>query len=93
MLLHVDDGRHCAMPQTDPETGCCYFHAKRERQRLNAETIGLNISNFLHADMRTACDLSVIFGLLFAGTACGYISPRLPTPSPASVSLCSKFNP
>jgi hypothetical protein len=71
-----DDGRHCAMPQYDAKIPYCFFHAKREQERLRAEEMGLRIARYLDGDVQTACDLGATFALLFAGTAAGYISPQ-----------------
>ncbi|HXX13592.1 MAG TPA: hypothetical protein VEJ47_01700 [Candidatus Eremiobacteraceae bacterium] len=71
-----DDGRHCAMPQVDAKTPYCYFHAKREQERLRAEEMGLRFARFLNGDVQTACDLGATFAMLFVWTASGYLSPQ-----------------
>jgi len=71
-----DDGRHCAMPQADAKIPCCYFHAKREQERLRAEEMGLRFARFLNGDVQTACDLGATFAMLFVWTASGYLSPQ-----------------
>jgi hypothetical protein len=71
-----DDGRHCAMLQTDNESGLCYFHAQKEEQRLKTELAGLKVGRFLNAEVHTACDLNSAFAMLFRCTLQGYISTK-----------------
>jgi len=56
--------------------GLCYFHAKKYRDRLNAEEAGQQINEFLSSDILTACDLSAALTTLFSATSLGVIKPK-----------------
>jgi hypothetical protein len=72
-----DDGRHCNMPHTQSELCLCYFHEKRERQRLLTLDAGVKISRYLATNLHTACDLNGAFAMLFRAGAQGYLDAKL----------------
>ena len=72
-----DDGRHCNMPHTQSELRLCYFHEKRERQRLLTLDAGVKISRYLATNLHTACDLNGAFAMLFRAGAQGYLDAKL----------------
>jgi hypothetical protein len=75
-MFYFADGRRCQMPPALDDMGLCYFHAKKFRDRTNAEEAGLQISQFLNTDILTACELSSTFAALFSATAQGFIKPK-----------------
>jgi hypothetical protein len=71
-----EDGRQCNMPRTNNGLNLCYFHERRERQRLNAQSIGIHVSRLLKSGVHTGCDLHAAFTMLFRGAALGLIPPE-----------------
>ena len=71
-----DDGRHCNMPHTASDLRLCYFHEKKELQRLAAKDAALKVSRFLATDLHTACDLSAAFAMLFRSGVQGHTDPK-----------------
>ena len=70
------DGRRCQMPPSADDMDLCYFHAKKYRDRLNAQEAGQQINEFLSSDILTACDLSAALATLFSATSLGLIKPK-----------------
>jgi len=71
-----DDGRHCNMLHTGNELRLCYFHEKKEMQRLLAKDAGLKVSRYLATNLHTACDLNAAFAMLFRAGAQGYADAK-----------------
>jgi hypothetical protein len=72
-----EDGRHCNMPHTPSELRLCYFHEKRELQRLYAVEAGNKIGRYLATNLHTACDLSNAFATLFRAGLQGHFEPKM----------------
>lgn len=75
-VFMFDDGRHCNMPHTGSELRLCYFHQKKELQRLVAKEAGMKVSNYLATNLHTACDLSAAFATLFRVGVEGHADPK-----------------
>lgn len=71
-----ENGHHCNMPQTESELRLCYFHEKREAQRLVAKDAALKVSRYLATNLHTACDLSAAFAMLFRAGAQGHFDAK-----------------
>jgi hypothetical protein len=70
------DGRRCQMPESVDDSGLCYFHSQKFRDRITRQEAGKQISQYLNTDILTACDLSSAFATLFCATAKGFIKPK-----------------
>ncbi len=70
------DGRRCQLPPSADDMGLCYFHAKKYRDRINAQDAGQQINEFLSSDILTACDLGAALATLFSATSLGLIKPK-----------------
>ena len=70
------DGRQCKLPRHVKDPDLCYFHARRERQRLAAEDAGRFVAEGISTDFVSACALSGTLGRLFRAVARGDVSPK-----------------
>jgi hypothetical protein len=75
-IFTFDDGRHCNMPHTGNELRLCYFHEKKELQRLSSRDAGMKVSHYLATNLHTACDLSAAFVMLFRAGVQGHTDPK-----------------
>ena len=71
------DGRRCTLPQFPDDMGLCYHHGDQYRASLQSKEAGRQVSEFLSADILTACDLSRTLSALFSATAQGYLQPKV----------------
>ena len=70
------DGRRCKSPRHAGDSEFCYFHARRELQRLAAQNAGNFIAAGVSTDYVSACALNGSLGRLFRAVACGQINPK-----------------
>ncbi len=70
------DGRQCKTPRQPGDSDFCYFHSKRELQRLAAKNAGDFVASAVATDYVSACALNGSLGRLFRAVACGQINPK-----------------
>jgi hypothetical protein len=70
------DGRRCRMLLHKGHPTLCVFHARMERQLLDAEKLGGEISKSISGNFYTAADVSHVLGKLFAAIAQNRLPPR-----------------
>ena len=70
------DGRRCKSPRHAGDSEFCYFHARRELQRLAAQNAGNYVAAGVSTDYVSACALNGSLGRLFRAVACGQINPK-----------------
>ncbi|GAC1629422.1 MAG: hypothetical protein PVS2B2_27910 [Candidatus Acidiferrum sp.] len=75
-LYPFADGRHCRMLRLASHPSLCVFHAREERQLLEAETNGEDLAESLSGHFTTAGDVNHVLGKLFAAVAKNRIPPR-----------------
>src|SRR6266496_3561131 len=80
-LFSFSDGRQCRMLRHKDHTTLCIFHARAERQLIEADKLGREIASPPSGEYLTAVDVNHVLGKLFAAVA----QNRLPN-TPA---LCS----
>ncbi|HYL63219.1 MAG TPA: hypothetical protein VE077_11420 [Candidatus Methylomirabilis sp.] len=74
--FHFSDGRRCRMLRSPAHSSFCAFHARQERQLLESQRLGDEISASLHGDFLTATDINHVLGKLFIAVAQGRVPPR-----------------
>jgi hypothetical protein len=67
--FHFSDGRSCRMLCSPAHSSFCAFHARQERQLLESQRLGGEISTSLHGDFLTATDINHVMGKLFIAAA------------------------
>jgi hypothetical protein len=70
------DGRHCRMLRLASHPSLCVFHAREERQLLEADMHGEDLTESLSGHITTAGDVNHVLGKLFAAVAQNRIPPR-----------------
>src|SRR5260370_1395600 len=78
-LFSFSDGRQCRMLRHKDHSTLCIFHARAERQLIEADKLGREIAAPPSGEYLTAVDVNHVLGKLFAAFA----QNRLPTPNPA----------
>src|SRR5260370_7385265 len=78
-LFSFSDGRQCRMLRHKDHSTLCIFHARAERQLIEADKLGREIAAPPSGEYLTAVDANHVLGNLFAARA----PTPLPTPHPA----------
>src|SRR6266567_1637288 len=74
-LFSFSDGRQCRMLRLKDHATLCIFHARDERQLIEADKLGREIAAPPSGEYLTAVDVNHVLGKLFAAVA----QNRLPT--------------
>jgi hypothetical protein len=74
--FQFSDDRCCRMLRSPAHSSYCAFHARQERQLLESQRLGGEISTSLHGDFLTATDINHVLGKLFIAVAQNRISLR-----------------
>ncbi len=74
-LFSFSDGRQCRMLRHKDHSTLCIFHARAERQLIEADKLGREIAAPPSGEYLTAVDVNHVLGKLFAAVA----QNRLPT--------------
>jgi len=71
------DGRRCATPRAGKKSHFCYFHAQKDRQRLDSLKVAHQVTKGLSPANISACSLNATLGQLFAAVAVGRMDPKI----------------
>lgn len=74
--FHFSDGRRCRMLRSPAHSSFCVFHSRQERQLLESQRLGTEISATFHGDFLSATDINFALGKLFIAVAQGRIPLR-----------------
>ena len=74
-LFSFSDGRQCRMLRHKDHSTLCIFHARAERQLIEADKLGREIASPPSGEYLTAVDVNHVLGKLFGAVA----QNRLPT--------------
>src|SRR6266705_3229570 len=74
-LFSFSDGRQCRMLRHKDHSALCIFHARAERQLIEADKLGREIASPPSGEYLTAVDVNHVLGKLFGAVA----QNRLPT--------------
>jgi hypothetical protein len=70
------DGRTCRMLRQQDHPSLCIFHARAERQIVEADRLGSELAATISGNFMTATDINFALGKLFKAIAQNRIQPR-----------------